>query len=59
MNADIKMAAANAGVRLWQIAEELGIADTTFSKKLRREFSAEQKAEVFHIIKKLSLEVRK
>lgn len=56
-NVDIRRAAAGAGVRLWQIADALGIMDTTFSRKLRKELSQEEKAKIFDIIKKLSEEV--
>lgn len=53
-NNDIKLRAAGAGVRLWQIAEELGIHDSNFSRKLRRELSPEEKDRIFAIIEKLS-----
>ncbi|MCR1905708.1 hypothetical protein [Intestinimonas butyriciproducens] len=56
-NQDIRRAAAGAGVRLWQIAEALGIADCSLSRKLRKELSAEEKERIFSIIKKLSREV--
>ena len=39
-NADIKTAAKAKNVCLWEIAEELDIADTTMSRKLRRELPA-------------------
>lgn len=42
-NNDIRQAAAARGVYLWQIADEFGMADSTFSKLLRRELSAEKK----------------
>ena len=56
-NQDIRRAAAAPGVRLWQIAEALGIADCSLSRKLRKELSAEEKERIFSIIKKLSREV--
>lgn len=40
-NADIRRAAASAGVKLWQIAEGLGVNDGNFSRRLRRELSAD------------------
>lgn len=55
-NKDIRSAAAGAGVRLWQIAEALGIADCNFSRKLRRELPAEEKEKIFSIIRELSQE---
>ena len=36
-NIDIRKAAIEAGVKLWQVAEELRIADATLSRKLRHE----------------------
>lgn len=56
-NQDIRRTAAGAGVRLWQIAEELGIADCSFSRKLRKELPQAEKQEIFDIIKRLSKEV--
>ncbi|MDE6933464.1 MAG: hypothetical protein K2P37_12335 [Oscillospiraceae bacterium] len=52
-NQDIRRTAAGAGVKLWQIAESLGIADCNFSRKLRRELSAEEKEKIFSIIREL------
>lgn len=56
-NQDVKRVAAGAGVRLWQIAEALGIADCSLSRKLRRELPPEEKARIFEIISNLSQEV--
>lgn len=55
-NQDIKRAAAGAGVRLWQVAERLGIADCSLSRKLRRELPSEEKKKIFSIIEQLSRE---
>lgn len=56
-NVDVRRTAAGNGVRLWQIADALGISDCSLSRKLRKELSAEEKATVFAIIQKLSQEV--
>lgn len=53
-NQDVRRTAAGAGVKLWQIAEALGIADCSLSRKLRRELSAEEKEKIFGIIQDLS-----
>lgn len=42
-NTDIRKEAANQGVKLWQIADKLGITDSYFSKKLRKELPQEEK----------------
>jgi len=49
-NCDIRSKAAASGVRLWQIAEELNIADCNFSRKLRKELPSEEKEKIFEII---------
>lgn len=56
-NQDIRRTAAVAGVRLWQIADKLGITDSGFSRKLRKELSQEEKEKIFSIIEKLAQEV--
>lgn len=56
MNRDVRAGAAGAGVRLWQIAEELGITDSSFSRKLRKELPQDEKDRIFTIIEKLSKE---
>ena len=53
-NLDIRAAAKESGVRLWEIADELGILDVSFSRKLRKELSAEEKAKIYDIIAQLS-----
>ena len=58
-NFEIRHKAAGAGVKLWQIAEALGIADCSFSRKLRRELSPEEKDRILQIIKELSKEAER
>lgn len=55
-NQDIRRMAAGNGVRLWQIAEALGIADCSLSRKMRRELSQSEKARIVQIIRELSQE---
>ena len=55
-NKDIRAAIADAGLRMWQVAEALNIADTTFCRKLRRELSDEDKARVYAAIAELAKE---
>lgn len=52
-NQDIRHAADAANIKLWQVAEELGITDSTFSRRLRRELSGEEKAQIMGIIEQL------
>lgn len=56
-NQDIRQAATGAGVKLWQIADALGITDSNFSRKLRKELPQEDKNRIFSIITELSQEV--
>lgn len=55
-NQDIRNEVKAAGLKLWQIAEELGIYDWALSRLLRRELSDEKKAEIRSIIEKLKKE---
>ena len=55
-NAEIRRAAKNAGVCLWQIAERFGINDGNFSRKLRRELPPEERDKILGIIKDLAAE---
>ena len=53
-NIDVRRAAAGSGVRLWQVADALGIADAQLSRKLRKELPDEEKQKIFEIIRNLS-----
>lgn len=56
-NQEIRRTAAGAGVKLWQIADALGIADCNFSRKLRKELPQKEKDKILAIIERLSREV--
>ena len=56
-NQDIRRTAAGAGVKLWQIADALGMADCSFSRKLRKELPQDEKEKIFSIIRRLAKEV--
>lgn len=53
-NKDIREKARNSGVRLWQIADALGIQERFFSKKLRKELSDEEQTQILNIIDDLA-----
>lgn len=55
-NFDIKERALKKGVCLWEVAEAIGIADTSMSRKLRRELPDSEKQEIFKIIDELAAE---
>lgn len=52
-NLEIRRTAAAAGVKLWQVADILGIADSSFSRKLRKELPAADQEKILGIIKEL------
>jgi hypothetical protein len=52
-NRDIRLAVADEGFYLWQLAAELGITDGTLSKKLRRELSEKEKRDCFAAIERM------
>lgn len=54
MNNEIKIIAKEKGVRLWKIAEKLGINDSTFSRMLRYKLSEEEKGKITAIIDELA-----
>ncbi len=55
-NHEIRAAARNAGVALWQIAIQLGVGEATMTRKMRTEMSEEEKARIFSIIENLKAE---
>lgn len=55
-NNDIKQQAKISGVCLWQVAQGLGITDSTFSRKLRIELPEKEKERIFNIIEEIRRE---
>ena len=53
-NSDLRNYAASKGVKLWEIAEKLGINDGNLSRKLRRELSDDEKARCFKLIDEIA-----
>lgn len=52
-NIDIRKKAKAARVKHWQIAEALGVSESTFCCRLRRELPAEEKKKVFDAIEEI------
>lgn len=52
-NQDVRVAAKAAGVKLWQIAEGLGLNDCSFSRKLRHELPEETRRQALAVIEQL------
>ncbi len=53
-NVDIRTEISNAGLKLWQVADGLGISDTSFSRLLRHELPEVKKTEIRTIITTIS-----
>ncbi len=53
-NKDIREYAKRKNVKLWRIANKLGVNDGNFSRKLRRELQEETKQQIFEIIDNLA-----
>lgn len=53
-NLDVRQKAKDSGVFLYQIAEHIGINDGNFSRKLRKEFSPDEKQRVLRIIEEIA-----
>ena len=53
-NQTIRNAAKAAGVRLWEVAEALGIADGMLSRKLRRELPDAERERILRIIEEIA-----
>lgn len=49
-NEAIRKRARERGVFLWELAARVGVTDSTFSRKLRKEFSYEETAEILNLI---------
>lgn len=56
-NIKIREKAHTSGVKMWEIAEALGIADTTLCRKLRKELPEDEQEKILNIIEQLSQEV--
>lgn len=57
-NGEIRAEAKRMGVKLWEIAEQLGMNDGNFSRKLRKELPQAENARILAIIDRLAQEKR-
>lgn len=57
-NVEIRYAYMQAGIKQWQLAEALGLSETHFSRKLRRELPQEEKQRIMEAIERLAQEKR-
>lgn len=54
--AEVKKRIFAAGLKIWQVAYAFGVTDGNFSRKLRKDFSAEDTEKVLSIIERLKAE---
>lgn len=52
-NIEIRNAIFSNNIKKWEVANKLGVTDSTFSRMLRSEMSNEKKKEILNIIKNL------
>lgn len=52
-NLRIRQAAAQARVKLWEVAAEMGITDSTFSRKLRKELPDDEQERILAVIQRI------
>ena len=52
-NFNIRVEAARNGVKLWQVAEKLGMTDSSLSRKLRRELPDAEQQHILTIIEEI------
>ena len=52
-NKEIRAAISNAKLKYWQVAEALSMSDGAFSRKLRKEFSPEEKEQLGDMLKRV------
>ena len=55
-NIEIKTKAKQKGVCLWEVADRLGLIDSSFSRKLRKELPLDEKQRIFTIIDEIAAE---
>lgn len=55
-NLDIRNEITNSGLNYWQVAEGIGVSDSTFSRLLRHELSDEKKEEIRAAIQQITSE---
>ncbi len=57
-NSDIRQEIKSAGLRLWQIAEALGLQDSNFSRRVRHELSEAKRRKSVKSLQSLREEVQ-
>ena len=53
-NTEVRNAAKDSGIRLWQVADEIGMNESVLSRKLRKELPDAEKAQLLDAIRRLA-----
>ena len=53
-NKEIRTTAKNHGVKMWQIAEALGIQDSALSRRMRHELPDDERKQIIEIIENIA-----
>lgn len=54
-NSDVRVCAIEYGVRMWELADQLGISPETLSRKLRRELEPAEKERMIQTIQAIAV----
>lgn len=54
-NSDVRVCAIEHGVRMWELADQLGISPETLSRKLRRELEPAEKERMIQTIQAIAV----
>lgn len=55
-NETIRKSISDSGLRYWEVADAIGIADTTFARWLRHELPADKQKQILETISRLKQE---
>lgn len=53
-NTEVRNTAKDSGIRLWQVADEIGMNESVLSRKLRKELPDAEKARLLDAIRRLA-----
>lgn len=53
-NEEVRNAAKDSGIRLWQVADEIGMNESVLSRKLRKELPDAEKVRLLDAIRSLA-----
>ena len=55
-NKEIRARLVLVGIKQWQLAESLGIAEATLSRKLRKELPQDEKEKILRVISEMEVD---